>query len=163
MLFRSTPYYLNKDKTAFSTDENWDTEHTGDPSVTTTDDGKKLVVSGTSYDNTRHRFTLVQATFQTDLGNYTVSIPVVVLRKLEYVYMTTFSYGTEFYAETYQDITTHLLESTGVPFTAYLTFRYNQAYNENKTPKLEYAEYDWKSYIEGGGNLIGMEIGRAHV
>lgn len=154
--FTATPYYLNKDKTAFST-ENWDTEHTGDPSVTTTDDGKKLVVSGTSYDNTRHRFTLVQATFQTDLGNYTVSIPVVVLRKLEYVYMTTFSYGTEFYAETYQDITTHLLESTGVPFTAYLTFRYNQAYNENKTPKLEYAEYDWKSYIEGGGNLIGMD------
>lgn len=155
--FTATPYYLNKDKTAFSTDENWDTEHTGDPSVTTTDDGKKLVVSGTSYDNTRHRFTLVQATFQTDLGNYTVSIPVVVLRKLEYVYMTTFSYGTEFYAETYQDITTHLLESTGVPFTAYLTFRYNQAYNANAATKLEYAEYDWKSYIEGGGNLIGMD------
>ena len=151
--FDTTVYYLNEEKTAFST-ENWDTEHTGDPSVTTTDNGKKLVVSGTSYDNTRHRFTLVQATFQTDLGEYTVSIPVVVQRKLEYVYMATFSYGTEFHAETYQDIKNHLLESTGVPFSAYLTFQYNQSYNNNQ---VESAEYDWKSYIESGGDLIAMD------
>ena len=150
--FQTTVYYLNEEQTAFST-TNWDTAHTGDPSVTTTDDGKTLVVSGTSYDNTRHRFTLVEATFNTDLDKYTVSIPVVVLRKLEYVYMTTFSYGTEFHKETYQNISTHLLESTDVPFSAYLTFRYNQAYN-TVTKKLENAQYDWKSYIEAGGNIL---------
>lgn len=154
--FATTVYYLNQEGTAFST-VNWGPEHTGDPSVTTADEGKRLVVSGTSYDNSRHRFTLVEATFTTDLGDYTVSIPVVVLRKLEYVYMTTFSYGTEFHKQTYPDIRTHLLESTGFPFSAYLTFRYNQAYNANAATKLEYAEYDWKSYIEGGGNLIGMD------
>ena len=149
--FTATVYYWDDANQQFDT-KTTDTTHDGPPAVTIVNN--RPVVSGTSYDNSRHRFTLVEATFGTD---YIVSIPVVVLRKLEYVYMTTFSYGTEFHKQTYPDIRTHLLESTGFPFSAYLTFRYNQAYNENKTPKLEYAEYDWKSYIEGGGNLIGMD------
>lgn len=153
--FRTTVYYLNQELNAFSTD-NWDVQHTGVPAVTTDESGKKLVVSGTSYDNTRHRFTLVEATFSTSLGTYTVSIPVVVQRKLEYVYMATLSYGTEFNAESYKTVDSHLLESYQVPFSAYLTIRYNQAYNNN-TNSIETAEYDWKSYIEGGGNLLTMD------
>lgn len=151
--FTTTVYYLNEEQTAFTT-QNWDLEHTGEPSVTTVENGKKLIVSGTSYDNTRHRFTLVEATFTTDLGDYTVSIPVVVQRKLEYVYMVTLSNGTEFNADTYETISNHLLESTDVHFSAYITFQYNQSYNNGK---IEDADYDWKSYIEGGGNLINMD------
>ena len=151
--FSTTVYYLSEDKKTFST-VNWDNDHTGEPSVTTADNDKKLVVSGTSYDNTRHRFTLVEATFQTALGNYVVSIPVVVQRKLEYVYMATLSYGMEFYDDAYNSIDNHLLESTDVPFSAYLTISYNQSFSNNK---IETAEYDWKSYIESGGNLIGMD------
>ena len=151
--FKTTAYYLNQEQTAFST-ETWDTDHDGAQSVTTSADGKKLIVSGTSYDNTRHRFSLVEATFKTDLGDYTVSIPVVVQRKLEYVYMATLSYGTEFNADTYQNIRNHLLESTGVPFSGYLTVQYNKSYNNGK---LEDTEYDWKSFIEGGGNLVSMD------
>lgn len=115
---------------------------------------KKMHVRNSSFDNTRNRFSLVEASFKVKVNGqdrtYTVSVPIVVIRELQYNFMSTFSYGTEFQAATFENLKTHVLESTGNPFTAYLTYQYN--YEKN-----EYVDYDWQSYMDDGGNMLNMD------
>lgn len=111
-------------------------------------------VSGNQYDNTRNRFTLIDANFTVKVDGsdctYTVSIPVIVKRELQYNFMSTFSYGAEFCASTYDNLKTHVLESTDNPVTAYLTYQYNRE-------KTDYVEYDWQSYMDDGGDMMGLD------
>ena len=114
----------------------------------------------TEYDNTQSRFTLLTVTFtEKDESNvehkYNIQIPVIVRRMLEINFTATLSSGTNFRATNYDEINdnAHLLESTGNPFTAYLTYTYNS--DENG----EYSEYGWNSYINAGGN-VAESLGR---
>ncbi|MDO4475273.1 MAG: hypothetical protein Q4B59_00620 [Lachnospiraceae bacterium] len=116
-------------------------------------------VASNAYDNTRNRFTLIEVTFTTDYllssgttekRTYTVSVPVVVKRELQYNFMSTFTYGTEFMADTFQNLDVHVLESTGNPVTAYLTYQYNRE-------RSAYVEYDWQSYLETGGSMMSLD------
>ena len=56
-------------------------------------DNNEIKILGNSYDNTRNRFSLVEATFNTTVNGqkrtYTVSVPVVVIRELQYDFMAT--------------------------------------------------------------------------
>ena len=61
-----------------------------------------------------------------------------------------FDYGKEFSTDAFADLRTHLLESTGNPFTAYLTYRYNR---ERGT----YVEYDWQTYMDDGGSMLNVD------
>lgn len=107
-----------------------------------------------SYDNTRKRFTLITAEFDVtvngDERTYTVHIPVIVKRELQYNFMSTFSYGTEFRSSVFDNLKNHVLESTGNPVTAYLTYQYNRE-------KQDYVEYEWQSYMEEGGDMLGID------
>ena len=107
-----------------------------------------------SFDNTLNRFSLVEASFTVKVNGvdrtYTVSVPVVVIRELQFDFMATFSYGREFQKNTFADLRTHLLESTGNPFTAYLTYQYNRE-------KGQYVEYDWQSYMDDGGSMLAVD------
>ena len=111
-------------------------------------------VRNRQYDNGRNRFTLLEADFTVNVNGtsriYTVSIPVIVKRELQYNFISTFSYGAEFSASTYDGLKTHILESTDNPITAYLTYQYNRE-------KTEYVEYDWQGYMDGGGNMMGVD------
>lgn len=117
-------------------------------------DGTDIKVLGSSYDNTRNRFSLVEATFKTTVNGqprtYTVSIPVVVIRELQYDFMATLTYGAEFQKTTYGTLDKHVLESAGNPITAYLTYSYNRE-------KGDYVPYDWQSYMESGGNVLSID------
>lgn len=114
----------------------------------------KLNILGSSFDNTRNRFTLVEASFKVKVNGkdriYMVSIPVVVTRELQYNFMSTFSYGAEFNADTFNNLKTHVLESTGNPFTAYLTYQYNRE-------REEYVDYDWQGYMDDGGSMLDVD------
>lgn len=107
-----------------------------------------------SYDNTRKRFTLITADFNVTvsgtLRTYTVHIPVIVKRELQYNFMSTFSYGTEFMSSSFDEIKTHVLESTGNPVTAYLTYQYNRE-------KKDFVAYEWQSYLDDGENMMGVD------
>ena len=99
-----------------------------------------------SYDNTLNRFTLLEVKFKTtvnDEDNYTVSIPVVVERELQYDFMATFTPGTVFNKAFYANLKDHVLESTGTAMTALISYRYNRELNR-------YTEYDWQSYLDSG-------------
>ena len=113
-----------------------------------------LRINSSSYDNTRSRFNLVEASFTVKINGkdrtYTVSVPVIVKRELQYNSITTLTYGAEFDATVYSNLKTHVLESAGNPITAYLTLQYNR--NCEK-----YVEYDWQGYLEGGGNMFGID------
>lgn len=123
-------------------------------------DGTKIKVLGNSYDNTRNRFSLVEAAFTVEVNGekrtYTVSIPVMVIRQLQYTSMVTFTYGAEFDSNAFANLTTHVLESTGNPFTAYLSYRYNQEYKDSLSGAI-FAEYDWQSYLDSGGNMLSVD------
>ena len=108
------------------------------------------------YDNTRDRFSLVEVMFTVDTKEagkkassytYTVSVPVMVIRELQFVYSTTFSYGTEFYPAAYENLKYHVLESTDVPFSAYLTLQYNR-------DASQYSEYGWEDLINEGSDAF---------
>ncbi|MGN1184835.1 MAG: hypothetical protein ACI4R7_06360 [Oliverpabstia sp.] len=117
-------------------------------------DGKTPRVSKNAYDNTRNRFTLIEASFTVTVNGqkrtYTVSVPVIVKRQLQYNFMSTFSYGAEFKAETFSNLTTHVLENAGNPITAYLTYEYNRE-------ETNFVEYDWQGYMNDGGNMLGVD------
>lgn len=117
-------------------------------------DGNDIKVLGNSYDNTRNRFSLVEATFKAKVNGtdrtYTVSVPVVVIRELQYDFMATLTYGAEFQKSTYDTLENHVLESAGNPITAYLTYSYNRE-------KGKYVPYDWQSYMESGGSMLNID------
>lgn len=100
-----------------------------------------------SYDNTLNRFTLLEVKFKTTVNGedkyYTVSIPVVVERELQYDFIATFTPGTVFNKDFYTNLREHVLESTGTAMTALISYRYNRELNR-------YTEYDWQSYLDSG-------------
>ena len=144
-------YYYNKETNQFrvSTDDD------APASIIKTATNEFEVKAG-SYDNTRDRFTLLEFKFKTTINGankyYTVSIPVVVERELQYDFMATFTPGTVFNKAFYSKLNAHILESSGTPITAYLTYRYNR-------DKNSYVEYDWQSYLteDGLDLLIGSQ------
>ena len=144
-------YYFVKDKQTFSA-ETEEQKNTNPASVYY--ENNQFHIRSRTFDNTLDRFSLVEASFAVtvngEVRTYTVSLPVVVIRELQFDYMATFSYGKEFYKETYKDLKTHLLESTGNPFTAYLTYQYNRE-------KGQYVEYDWQTYMDDGGSMLNVD------
>lgn len=100
-----------------------------------------------SYDNTLNRFTLLEVKFKTTVNGeekiYTVSIPAVVERELQYDFIATFTPGTVFNKTFYTNLKDHVLESTGTAMTAFISYRYNRELNR-------YTEYDWQSYLDSG-------------
>lgn len=117
-------------------------------------ENKQFHIRSRTFDNTLNRFSLVEASFTVKVNGvdhtYTVSVPVVVIRELQYDFMATFSYGKEFSKATFNNLKTHLLESTGNPFTAYLTYQYNREMNK-------YVEYDWQTYMDDGGSMLNVD------
>lgn len=117
-------------------------------------DGSNFRIVNNGYDNTRNRFTLIEVTFSMLIDGatkqYTLSLPIAVIRELQYNSIVTLSYGNEFNQEVFKNLHTHLLESTGNPFTAYLTFQYNR--EEEK-----FVDYDWQGFIDGGGNMFEID------
>lgn len=117
-------------------------------------DNGELKVLGSSYDNTRNRFSLVEATFNVTVDDqsrtYTVSVPVVVIRELQYDFMATFAYGAEFQADTFTTLDKHVLENTGNPFTGYLSYVYNRE-------KDTFVPYEWQSYMDSGGSMLEVD------
>ena len=97
---------------------------------------------------------MIEASFTVTVNGqkrtYTVSVPVIVKRQLQYNFMSTFSYGAEFKAETFSNLTTHVLENAGNPITAYLTYEYNRE-------ETNFVEYDWQGYMNDGGNMLGVD------
>ena len=146
-----TVYYYNKDTNTFALAD--ESQLSLEPASIYLSDGKPRVTKN-SFDNTRNRFTLIEASFTVTVNRqeriYTVSVPVIVKRQLQYNFMSTFSYGAEFNSDTFKNLTTHVLESTGNPFTAYLTYQYNR---EGK----EYVDYDWQTYMNDGGNMMSVD------
>lgn len=103
------------------------------------------------YDNQNNTFTLVSVTFKTTSNNFkrTYHIPVVVRRMLQVDFMATMASGNVFNPSEMEEYRTHALASVGGEVTGYFTFKYNS--NLSGTD----ANYDWKSYMEGGANLLG--------
>ena len=148
-------YYYDEDTETFTYANDAELNSKNEPaSIYLASDNKTMRVRNNSFDNTRNRFTLVEASFTVTVNGeqriYTVSVPVVVIRELQYNFMSTFSYGAEFHAETFQNLKTHVLESTGNPFTAYLTYQYNHE-------EAKYVEYDWQSYMDDGGSMLNVD------
>ncbi len=146
-------YYYNADTNSFAK-ATADQLKKEPASIYLSSDKKSVRVRNNSFDNTRERFTLVEASFKVTVNGvqrtYNVSVPIIVERQLQYNFMSTFSYGAEFNADTFSNLKTHVLESTGNPFTAYLTYQYN--YKEQ-----EYADYDWQGYMDDGGNMMNVD------
>lgn len=144
-------YYYNKENGTFSL-ETQEQEAKNKASIFY--ENGKFNVRSRAFDNTLDRFSLVEVKFSVKVNGedktYTVSLPVVVIRELQYDYMATFSYGKEFMPSTYDNIKTHLLESTGNPFTVYLTYQYNRE-------KGDYREYDWQTYMDDGGSMLAID------
>lgn len=147
----SSVYYYNKENGIFS--EATSQQLKDNPASIYYENGQFYIRSRT-FDNTLDRFSLVEASFTVKVNNvdrtYTVSLPVVVIRELQYDFMATFSYGREFNKNTFNNLNTHLLESTGNPFTAYLTYQYNRE-------KTNYVEYDWQTYMDDGGSMLEVD------
>ena len=144
-------YYFDKEAKTFSAET--DEQKKANPASIYYENGQFHIRSRT-FDNTLNRFSLVETSFTVKVNGvdrtYTVSVPVVVIRELQFDYMATFSYGKEFSKDTYDHLTTHLLESTGNPFTAYLTYQYNRE-------KGKYVEYDWQTYMDDGGSMLDVD------
>lgn len=146
----SVYYYDEKTKTFSKASNNQLTENPASIYY----ENEKFHVRSRAFDNTLNRFSLVEVNFNVTVNGeprtYTVSLPVVVIRELQYDYMATLSYGKEFKNDTYNTIKTHLLDSTGNPFTAYLTYQYNREQGK-------YIEYDWQSYMDDGGSMLSID------
>lgn len=107
------------------------------------------------YDNQKDTFTLVTVTMTESAtgATFVLHIPVIVRRMLQVDFMATMTSGTvfnktdEFYSKTMY----HALASKGENITGYLTFHYNSNASDTANP----ASYDWQSYMEGGGDLLG--------
>ena len=144
-------FYYNKASQSFSSATS--DQLNGNPASIYYENGQ-FHIRSRSFDNTLDRFSLVEAKFTVKVNGvdrtYTVSLPVVVIRELQFDYMATFSYGKEFKADTYNTIKTHLLESTGNPFSLYLTYQYNR---ENG----KYVKYDWQTYMDDGGSMLAID------
>ena len=144
-------YYYDKVTRTFS--KATDQQLTTNP-ASIYDENKQFHIRSRTFDNTLNRFSLVEASFTVKVNGvdhtYTVSVPVVVIRELQYDFMATFSYGKEFSKATFNNLKTHLLESTGNPFTAYLTYQYNREMNK-------YVEYDWQTYMDDGGSMLNVD------
>lgn len=149
-----TAYSYNKETKQF-------TEGAGREPASVVGNGGDFLVYKSRYDNTRDRFSLVEVTFTVNAKEasvtdrppctYTISVPVMVIRELQYIYSTTFSYGTEFYPAAYDNLTSHVLDSTDTPFSAYLTLQYNR-------DKSQYSEYGWEDLIsEGSKDFLNIE------
>ena len=67
--------------------------------------------------------------------------------------MATMTSGTVFnkMKEFYRETKNHALASKGENITGYLTFHYNSNASDTANP----TSYDWQSYMEGGGDLLG--------
>ncbi len=113
-----------------------------------------LRINSNSYDNGRKRFSLVEASFTVEINKekrtYTVSVPVIVKRELQYNSITTLTYGAEYDRTVFSDLKTHVLESAGNPITAYLTIQYNRN-------RGDYVDYDWQGYLNDGGNMLAVD------
>ena len=113
-----------------------------------------LRINSNSYDNGRERFSLVEASFTVTINGedrtYTVSVPVIVKRELQYNSITTLTYGAEYDRTVFSDLKTHVLESAGNPITAYLTIQYNRN-------RGDYVDYDWQGYLNDGGNMLAVD------
>lgn len=146
-------YYYNADTNSF-TKATADQLKKEPASIYLSSDAKSVRVRSNSFDNTRERFTLVEASFTVTVNGvkrtYNVSVPIIVERQLQYNFMSTFSYGAEFNADTFANLKNHVLESTGNPFTAYLTYQYNHK-------EQEYVEYDWQGYMDDGGDMMNVD------
>lgn len=108
------------------------------------------------YDNQKDTFTLVTVTMKgyDAKDPFILHIPVIVRRMLQVDFMATMTSGTVFNKtdEFYSETKNHALASKGENITGYLTFHYNSnASDTTNTP----ASYDWQSYMEGGGDLLG--------
>lgn len=107
------------------------------------------------YDNQKDTFTLVTVTmtgYSKD-DKFVLHIPVIVRRMLQVDFMATMTSGTVFNKtdKFYSETKNHALASKGENITGYLTFHYNS----NASDTLNPASYDWQSYMEGGGDLLG--------
>ncbi|MGN0425372.1 MAG: beta strand repeat-containing protein [Acetatifactor sp.] len=107
------------------------------------------------YDNQQDTFTLVTVTMTgySSSDKFVLHIPVIVRRMLQIDFMATMSSGTVFNKTDafYSETRNHALASKGENITGYLTFHYNSNASDTDNP----ASYDWQSYMEGGGDLLG--------
>ncbi|MGM9959013.1 MAG: beta strand repeat-containing protein [Erysipelotrichaceae bacterium] len=107
------------------------------------------------YDNQKDTFTLVTVTMTgySASDKFVLHIPVIVRRMLQVDFMATMTSGTVFNKTDafYSETKNHALASKGENITGYLTFHYNSNASDTANP----ASYDWQSYMEGGGDLLG--------
>ena len=107
------------------------------------------------YDNQKDTFTLVTVTMTESAtgAKFVLHIPVIVRRMLQVDFMATMTSGTVFNKtdDFYQYTKNHALASQGENITGYLTFHYNSNASDTANP----ASYDWQSYMEAGGDLLG--------
>lgn len=107
------------------------------------------------YDNQKGTFTLVTVTMTgyDESDTFVLHIPVIVRRMLQVDFMATMTSGTVFNKTDtfYNETKNHALASNGENITGYLTFHYNSNTSDPDNP----ASYDWQSYMEGGGDLLG--------
>lgn len=107
------------------------------------------------YDNQMDIFTLVTVTMTETAtgGTFVLHIPVIVRRMLQVDFIATMTSGTVFNKtdEFYKDTKRHALAAQGGDITGYLSFYYNRNSSDTDNP----ASYDWQSYMEGGGDLLG--------
>lgn len=107
------------------------------------------------YDNQKDTFTLVTVTMTgySTSDKFVLHIPVIVRRMLQVDFMATMTSGTVFNKTDgfYSETKNHALASKGENITGYLTFHYNSNASDTANP----ASYDWQSYMEGGGDLLG--------
>lgn len=107
------------------------------------------------YDNQKDTFTLVTVTMTGYDSNekFVLHIPVIVRRMLQVDFMATMTSGTVFNKtdDFYSETRNHALAAQGENITGYLTFHYNSNASDTANP----ASYDWQSYMEAGGDLLG--------
>ena len=107
------------------------------------------------YDNQKDTFTLVTVTMTESAtgATFVLHIPVIVRRMLQVDFMATMTSGTVFNKTDafYSETKNHALASSGENITGYLTFHYNSNASDPDNP----ASYNWQSYMEAGGDLLG--------
>ena len=104
--------------------------------------------ASTSWDNERHRFTLLTVTFSETGQKYKVQVPIIVKRMLEIDFTASYAYGTKFNPDDYSTLgeNSHVLSSSGESMAGYLTWTYNEA-NGSAT------EYGWDTHLASGGSM----------
>ena len=107
------------------------------------------------YDNQMNTFTLVTVTMTESVtgATFVLHIPVIVRRMLQVDFIATMTSGTVFNKTDgfYSQTKSHALAAQGGDITGYLSFHYNRNFSDTNNP----ASYDWQSYMEGGGDLLG--------